>query len=233
MSAAGIRPETRPDLRLLITKMPGGFLPIPAPELPTNCQQSWTVRAETSDTSPPGGRPFFSFKKKKKGHLGNLTLLTLMPSQACHVSSRCWRETVRGKLILINSWVCSWGQRGTEIDFTSCCSGFKNFIKKKEKRKKKKAFTFKNSPVAELYPGARLWQCRPESGLCPLCTGLSAPKCPAWRYISEASQPVEGFKVSWHRIQLGSNTLKNNQNMLSDVKLQLPPSNSTFRKWTS
>ena len=137
MSAAGIRPETRPDLRLLITKMPGGFLPIPAPELPTNCQQSWTVRAETSDTSPPGGRPFFSFKKKK-GHLGNLTLLTLMPSQACHVSSRCWRETCRGKLILINPWVCSGGQRGTEIDFTSCCSGFKDFIKKKEKRKKKK-----------------------------------------------------------------------------------------------
>lgn len=182
--------------------MPRDFLPIPSPELPTNCQQSWTVRAETNDTSPPGGRPLFSLKKKKKkGHLGNLTLLTLMPSQACQVSSRCWRETVRGKLILIISWICSQGHRGTERDFTSCCCGFYGLLKKGPSH-------LKNSPVAELYPGARLWQCRPESVQCPLCTGLSAPKCPAWQDISEASQPVEGFNVSWHRIQLGSNTLK-------------------------
>lgn len=111
--------------------MPRDFLPIPSPELPTNCQQSWTVRAETNDTSPPGGRPLFSLKKKKKkGHLGNLTLLTLMPSQACQVSSRCWRETVRGKLILIISWICSQGHRGTERDFTSCCCGFYGLLKK-------------------------------------------------------------------------------------------------------
>ena len=109
---------------------------------PLSSQQT-VSRVELSGPKPVThlhqvGDHFFLLKKKKKGHLGNLTLLTLMPSQACHVSSRCWRETVRGKLILINSWVCSWGQRGTEIDFTSCCSGFKDFIKKKEKRKKKK-----------------------------------------------------------------------------------------------
>lgn len=85
--------KTRPAMTPYL-HTPRALPPAPTPQLLSFNKLSAQLnrQSKANDISQPGGRPFFL-----KGQQGNLTLLSLIPSQTCHVTSCSGRKN-SGKL---------------------------------------------------------------------------------------------------------------------------------------